>query len=75
MYFHQCNSATPGAGIGCAATGAFNANFDFQGNSGSASYVLGDIVADTLSMGGTPDVNMALNPNAAYNTLKATLLR
>jgi hypothetical protein len=75
MYFHQCNSATPGAGTGCAATGAFNANFEFQGNSGSASYVLGDIVTDTLSMGGTPDVNMALNPNAAYNTLKATLLR
>jgi hypothetical protein len=75
MYFHQCNSATPGAGIGCAATGAFNANFEFQGNSGAASYVLGDIVTDTLSMGGTPNVNMALNPTAAYNTLKATLLR
>ena len=75
MYFHQCNSATAGAGTGCATSGAFNANFDFQGNSGSSSYVLGDIVADTMSMGGTPNVNMALNPNAAYNTLKASLLR
>jgi hypothetical protein len=75
MYFHQCNSTIAGAGTNCAASGAFNANFDFQGNSGSSSYVLGDMVADTMSMGGTPNVNMALNPNAAYNTLKATLLR
>jgi hypothetical protein len=75
MYFHQCNSATAGAGTGCATAGAFNAQFQFQGNSGSASYVLGDIVTDKLDMGGTPNVNMVLNPAAAYNTLKATLLR
>jgi hypothetical protein len=46
-----------------------------QGNSGSASYVLGDIITDNLAMGGTPTINMALNPLAAYSTLKATLLK
>ena len=76
MYFHQCNSTgVAGSGTNCATAGAFNAQFQFQGNSGSASYVLGDIVTDTLNMGGTPNVNMALNPAAAYNTLKASLLR
>jgi len=74
MYFHQCNAA--GTGVSCGATPTdFNAQFQLQGNSGSASYVLGEIIADTMSMGGTPTVNMALNPFAAYSTLKATLLR
>jgi len=49
--------------------------FTLQGNSGSASFVLGDIITDNLAMGGTPTINMALNPTAAYNTLKATLLK
>jgi len=37
--------------------------------------VLGDIITDNLAMGGTPTINMALNPLAAYSTLKATLLK
>ena len=70
----RCNAA--GTAVSCGATPTdFNAQFQLQCNSGSASYVLGEIIADTMSMGGTPTVNMALNPFAAYSTLKATLLR
>jgi len=49
--------------------------FTLYGNSGSNSYVLGEIVTDQLYMQGNPTVLMALNPNAAYAVLKATLLR
>jgi Putative Flp pilus-assembly TadE/G-like len=74
MYFHHCNAA--GTGVSCGANPTYyNSIFTLQGNSGSASYVLGDIITDNLAMGGTPTINMALNPTAAYNTLKATLLR
>jgi len=75
MYFHQCKSATAGSGSGCDTAGGFNATFKLNGNPGSSTYILGEIIADKLSMSGTPNINMQLNPNAAYNTLKATLLR
>jgi hypothetical protein len=74
MYFHQCNATGTGTGCGAPPT-YYQSNFDLQGSSGSASYVLGEIIADTMSGGGTPDVNMALNPNAAYSILKASLLQ
>ena len=74
MYFHHCNAA--GTGVSCGANPTYyNSIFTLQGNSGSASYVLGNIITDNLAMGGTPTINMALNPLAAYNTLKATLLK
>jgi len=74
MYFHHCNAS--GTGVSCGANPTYyDSIFTLQGNSGSASYVLGNIITDNLSMGGTPTINMALNPTAAYSTLKATLLR
>lgn len=84
MYFHMCNAA--GTGVSCSATvctsinkcaagSSFGSNFGLQGNSGSTSYILGEIIADTLQMGGTPSINMALNPNSALSTLKASLLQ
>lgn len=74
MYFHHCNAA--GTGVSCGANPTYyDSIFTLQGNSGSASYVLGDVITDNLSMGGSPTINMALNPTAAYNTLKATLLK
>jgi len=84
MYFHMCNtsgtgtncSATVCTNIGkCAAGSSFGSNFTLQGSSGSASYVLGQIITDTLTMGGTPTINMSLNPNSTYTTLKASLLQ
>jgi putative Flp pilus-assembly TadE/G-like protein len=74
MYFHQCNAA--GTGTGCGATPTdYNSVFTLYGNAGSHSYVLGEIVTDQLYMQGDSTVLMALNPNATYSVLKATLLR
>jgi hypothetical protein len=72
MYSHSCNST--GTGVGCGAAGTYyNDTFSFGGNSGSGSYVLGNIVADNVSMHGTPNITMDLNSNSAYWILKATL--
>ena len=74
MYFHSCNAA--GTGIGCGATPAYFSDiFKMQGNSGSGTYVLGDIVVDNLTLGGTSGITMDLNPAQAAGILKATLLR
>src|SRR5207253_1843882 len=72
MYFHSCNSS--GTGVGCGAAGTYyNDIFTMQGNSGSNTYVLGEIVTDNLALGGTAGITMDLNPNTAYNILKASL--
>jgi Putative Flp pilus-assembly TadE/G-like len=74
MYFHSCNST--GTGTGCGAAGTYyNDVFSLQGNSGSNTYVLGSIVTDNLTLGGTSIINMDLNPNVTYNLLKASLLQ
>jgi len=74
MYFHHCNAS--GTGVSCGAYPAFyNEIFTLQGNSGSSSYVLGNIITDNLSLGGNPTINMALNPGSVYSILKASLLR
>jgi hypothetical protein len=74
MYFHQCNGSGTGTSCGNPPTD-FNAVFSLQGGSGSSSYVLGEIITDQLNLGGTPTVNMALNPTAAYNVLKVSMLQ
>jgi hypothetical protein len=75
MYFHYCNSPD-GAGLGsnCPTT-AYTDQITLQGTPGSTSYVVGDIVADELALGGTPSIVMDLNPNALYYVLKASLLQ
>ncbi len=75
MYFHQCASATAGSGESCApAPAAFNDTFTLSGNSGSGTFILGDIVTDTLLMNGTPTINMQLNNAFTSYVLKASLL-
>ena len=78
MYFHSCNSS--GSGVGCVqppvpATNSsyYQDIFQIQGNSSSGTYVLGEIVADNLQLGGGGSVNMDLNPTTAFNILKAAL--
>jgi hypothetical protein len=74
IYLHQCNAS--GTGTGCGAPPAdYQASFGFQGNSGSASYVLGEIITDQLTGGGTPSIYMALNANITYNILKASIFQ
>jgi hypothetical protein len=78
MYFHNCN--TSGTGTNCLAptgtppTGGYNAFLSLQGSPGSGTYVLGNITADELVMGGGGTIAMSLNPNAVYNILKASLI-
>jgi hypothetical protein len=74
MYFHSCNASGTGVGCGTAPT-YYNDIFSLSGNSGSGTYVLGDIVADNLTLGGTSGITMDLNPTKAYSILKATLLQ
>jgi len=74
MYFHSCNASGTGVGCGTAPT-YYNDIFSLSGNSGSGTYVLGDIVADNLTLGGTSGITMDLNPTKAYSILKASLLQ
>lgn len=80
MYFHSCNSS--GTGTSCNTTSNskltkeyYSDNFTLTGNSGSGTYVLGDIVTDILTLGGTSGITMDLNPTVAFSILKATLIR
>lgn len=61
MYFHNL--------------GTFGDQLNLIGNAGSSTYVLGDIIVDQLSVGGSGQVVMDLNPSAAYTTLKAALVK
>ena len=74
MYFHQCVTSGSDTGIGCVS-GAFNDVFSLGGTPSSSTYVLGDVIADQLSLSGNAGLTMDLNPSAAYNTLKASLLQ
>ena len=73
MYFHMCNS--DGSGGQCTSASAYSDIFTLQGNSGSGTYVLGDIVTDQLGLGGTSNIVMQLNPYAAYSVLRVALLQ
>jgi hypothetical protein len=74
MYLHSCNAA--GTGTNCGAAGTYyNDMFTLQGGSGSSTYVLGDIIADNIALGGNSTITMNLNPTRAFSILKATLLQ
>jgi hypothetical protein len=75
MYFHYCNSPD-GAGLGSnCPSSAFTDLLTLQGTPGSTSYVVGDIVADQLTVSGNASVVMELNPNALFYVLKASLIQ
>jgi len=73
LYFHNCNASGTGTGCDLPNTG-YQAFFQLQGSPGNTSYVLGNITADELVMGGGGTIAMSLNPNAVYNILKASLI-
>jgi len=77
LYFHYCNSPD-GTGLDTNCKLPPNGYLDqltLQGSSGSASYIVGDIITDQIAMGGTPNIVMDLNPNALFYVLKADLLQ
>jgi Flp pilus assembly protein TadG len=74
MYFHSCNSS--GTGTGCTtATPYYTDNLALSGNSASGTYLLGDIIVDQLTLGGTSGINMDLNPTSAFSILKASIFQ
>ena len=74
IYIHHCNSS--GTGLACGSPPTYyDALFSMGGNSCAGAYTMGIIVVDDLSMSGTSCITMDLNPNAAYWTLKAAVVR
>jgi hypothetical protein len=60
MYFHE--------------TATYTSHLQLQGNAGSTSFILGEIITDSVGMGGNPTIDMVLNPSKSNALLKATLL-
>jgi hypothetical protein len=74
LYFHHCNASGTGEGCGAPPT-YYDGAFSLSGNSCSGTYVLGSIVVDNLTLGGSSCIIMDLNSSAAYLIMKASLIR
>jgi hypothetical protein len=74
MYLHQCVTGGSDTGLSCNTTSAFNSSLNLGGNSGAGT-IVGQIVVDKLSLGGTSGITMDLNPTGSFSLMKATLLR
>jgi hypothetical protein len=71
LYFHNCSSTTGGgSGFNCDPT-AFTETLTLT--SGANGYLIGNIVADQLHLGGS--ITVGLSPKSEYYTLKASLLQ
>lgn len=81
FYFHSCSStAIDGTtGTSCSSPTTYSNGFYFndtlqmQGNPGASSYILGEIIVDNLSLGGSASIYMDLSPSSALNVYKASL--
>jgi putative Flp pilus-assembly TadE/G-like protein len=72
MYFHQCTASPCKAP---SSTGDYNDTFQFGGNSGSTTFLFGDVVTDQLQMQGSPVIDMFLNSNFYTQAPKVFLIR
>ena len=75
MYFHHCPEDRSGTGAACDPTNDYKAFLQFQGNSGSGTFLLGNITADELITGGGGTVSMELDSNAVFTILKASMIQ
>jgi hypothetical protein len=80
IYIHQCTigsaNAPDAGGTGCDTSNAYTDSVWFHGNPSSGSFIVGEIITDTLSMNGAKaGINMDLSPVAAYNILKASIFQ
>lgn len=72
MYFHNCpNSLT----TGCSATNDYQSILSLQGNSGSSTQVVGDIITDQLALGGNSTISMQLSPYSTLLFVRAGLVQ
>ncbi len=74
MYFHSCDAAGNSGPCASAPTN-WSDIVTLQGNAGSTTWVLGDVVVDNLILGGSSSITMNLNSTTAFHILKATLLQ
>ena len=73
MYFHNCPNSVA---TGCAAPPTdYQALVTLQGNSGTNTQVVGDIIADQLSLGGNSTISMQLSPYSSLMFLRTALLQ
>jgi hypothetical protein len=73
MYFHNCPNSVTGP---CSAPPLdYQAVLSLQGNTGTNTRILGDIIADQLQLGGTSNIDMELNPYGTFQFLKVALLQ
>jgi hypothetical protein len=75
MYFHHCPEDSDGSGASCNAATDYKAFLQFQGASGSGTFLLGNITTDQLVTGGGGLVSMQLDSARVYTILKATLIQ
>jgi hypothetical protein len=71
LYF--TNSFEPGKGD-LAGDPAYQ-KLSLGGNSGSSTQILGQILVDSLNLGGTSGIKMTLNPFAVHPIRKLALIR
>ena len=71
MYFHNC----PNSPDCTPPENYYKAFLQFQGTSGSGTFLLGNITADELITGGGGRVAMQLDSARVYTILKATLIQ
>ncbi len=76
MYFHNSpNSLTTGCIAPPATPRDYNAFSQLQGNPGSSTHILGEIVVDELALGSSVAINMALDPNARFPAVRVPLFQ
>jgi hypothetical protein len=76
------NSPSFGGGGGLAFSGAlyfhaadFSDVLSLSGNAGTGTFILGEIIADQVSIGGAGTIGLALSPVASTEVLKAAVLQ
>jgi Putative Flp pilus-assembly TadE/G-like len=82
LYFHHCPSknpvmggSTPPATAQCNPTTEYHSFFQLQGTPGSGTFLLGNITADEVNLGGNGNISMQLDTQSVYTILKAALIQ
>jgi putative Flp pilus-assembly TadE/G-like protein len=72
MYFHDCPGSLTGP---CSATNDYQSVLSLQGNSGTSTQIIGDIITDQLALGGNSTISMQLSPYSTLSFLRAGLVQ
>jgi len=79
MYFHHCPSVNPNPAVPdstiCNPATEYKAFYELLGNTGSGTFLLGNITTDRLVVGGSSAVKMQLDSHNIISILKASLVQ